>query len=106
MQNRALLVALVTVLIGGPAGAATPDGSDDRNRVRRATTILFSEDTSHLTPDGFEVAPWLAENLRLDQRGFKYINRFGEKGSDRIVLRIRGPLMRKNRFGLTLDLRF
>ena len=106
MLNRALLIALSAVLVAGPVRAATPDGGDDRNRVRRATTILLSEDTSHLTPDGFDVAPWLAENLRLDQRGLKYIGRFGEKGEDRVVLRIRGPLMKKNRFGLTLDVRF
>ena len=106
MQRRALLIAILGVLVAGPAGAAAPDGSDDRNRVRRATTILFSEDTSDLTPEGFEVAPWLAENLRLDQRGLKYIGRFGEKGKDRVVLRIRGPLMKKDRFGLMLDVRF
>ena len=106
MQRRALMIAILGVLIAGPAGAKNPDGSDDRDRVRRATTILFSEDTSDLTPEGFEVAPWLAENLRLDQRGLKYIGRFGEKGKDRVVLRIRGPLMKKDRFGVMFDVRF
>jgi hypothetical protein len=104
MRFRVLLTALVAMVIAGPVWARGDD--DDKNRVRRATTILFADDPTLLSPEPFEVAPWLAQNLRFDQRGLKYIGRFGEKGEDRVVLRIRGPIMKKDRFGLMLDVRF
>jgi len=109
MRIRALLIASMMILLAGPAWAGPRDPSEERLRVRRATTILFSDDPQELAPhatDAFDVAPWLAQNLRFDQRGLKYVGRFGEKGKDRVVLRVRGPLMRKGHFGVTIDLRF
>ena len=106
MRIRALLIASMMILLAGPAWAGPKDPSEERLRVRRATTILLSEKPDELTPDAFDVAPWLAQNLRFDQRGLKYVGRFGEKGKDRVVLRVRGPLMRKGHFGVTIDIRF
>jgi hypothetical protein len=106
MRFRLLLTALMATVLAAPVWARGSEGEDDKHRVRRATTILFADDPTLLAPEPFEVAPWLAQNLRFDQRGLKYIGRFGEKGEDRVVLRIRGPIMKKDRFGLMLDVRF
>lgn len=105
MRIRALQMVTLTLLLAGPSWAAPSEG-EDRIRVRRASTILLSTDPALGVNEPFEVAPWLAQNLRLDKRGVKYVGRFGEKGKDRIVLRIRGPIMKKDQFGLMLDLRF
>jgi len=106
MRIRALLIVSMLILLAGPVWAGPKDPSEERLRVRRATTILFSDIPQELAPDPFDVAPWLAQNVRFDQRGLKYVGRFGEKGKDRVVLRVRGPLMRKGHFGLTIDVRF
>ena len=104
MRNRALLVASLAVFLGGPA-LASPADKDD-TRVRRASTILLSTDPALPVEEPFEMAPWLAQNLRLDKRGLKYVGRFGDKGEDHVVLRIRGPIMKRNQFGIMLDIRF
>ena len=105
MRLRLFLAAMMVMALASPTWARGADGDDDK-RVRRASTILFADDPALLDPEPFEVAPWLAQNVRFDQRGLKYIGRFGEKGKDRVVLRIRGPIMRKDRFGVTVDVRF
>ncbi len=105
MRVCVLLTALMVMVLAGPVWARGADGDDDR-RVRRAATILLADDPLLLEPEPFEVAPWLAQNLRFDQRGLKYIGRFGERGKDHVILRIRGPIMKKDRFGLMVDIRF
>ena len=62
MRFRLSLTALIVMVLAGPVWARGSDGDDDRNRVRRATTILFADDPTLLSPEPFEVAPWLAHS--------------------------------------------
>ena len=111
MRIRALILGAIAITFSTPAFAGGRDATEERPGVRRAATILMSDDpedlTQHAHPlDSFAVAPWLVENVHLDKRGFKYVRRFGELGEDRVVIKFRGPLMKKRRFGLTIDVRF
>jgi len=104
MRLSFLLTALIA-LLATPAWAKGSDPREDARRVRTAATILLSEDPDDITQDSGRFRPWIAENMRFDRRGLKYSRRFGD-GADRVVLRVKGPLLEKRRFGLTFEVRF
>jgi hypothetical protein len=104
--GRAIPTALLIGILAGPA-VAQPDGDDER-AVRRATTILLHEDENEITPpQPLDFGPaWLAHYVRLDKRsGFRYSRKL-DVGDQEMSLRVKGPVVRKKRLGLSLEVRF
>ena len=73
---------------------------------RRPVTILLSDDPTQLPAEPFGLAPWLTENVGFGRGGLKFVERYGEKGAGQVILRIRGPVMKDERFGVLVDFRF
>ena len=107
---RVILVAALLSISAGPALAGSAADEDQPRKLRKAATILLSEDH----PDGVPADPnalrfvtpeWFAANLHISERsGFEFRRSF-DMGDREMHFRLKGPVTKK-RLGMGFQIRF
>ena len=102
--QRALEITAVAALLATPTAAAFAQDPEPENqpRIIRQREILISS-----TDEPRGKGSWLTENVRLHAKsGFAYKQKL-KTGDKPVVVRIRGPVMRKQKaLGLTFKIDF
>ena len=99
------ILTLGFLLSVGGAARADEEAAEPRPTLRRSAEIL-----AHLDQPALEIPrperTWFVSNIHIKKkRGFEYTHVMSVNGHP-ILLNVQGPLMRKNRLGLTIELRF
>jgi hypothetical protein len=108
--RRAILAALLFSISAGPALAGSSGDEERPRKLRKAATILLSEDHPDGVPQDpnalpFATPEWFAANLHISERsGFEFRRSFGV-GDKKVLFRIKGPVTKK-RLGMGFQIRF
>lgn len=94
------------LLLGvGESAGADDDTAERQPKLRRSVEILADMDRPELEAPAPERS-WLLSNIHIKKkRGLEYTHvlRFNDRP---LMLNVQGPVMRKRRLGLTLELRY
>lgn len=108
--GRAVLAAALFSILAGPALAGSPVDEDKPRKLRKAATILLSEDHPDGVPQDpnalpFRTPEWFAANLHISERsGFEFRRSF-DVGEKEMIFRLKGPVTKK-RLGMGFQIRF
>ena len=108
--RRAILAAALFSISAAPALAGASHDEEQPRKLRKATTILLSEDHPDGVPNDpnalpFATPEWFAANLHINERsGFEFRRSF-DMGDKQMIFRLKGPVTKK-RLGMGFQIRF
>ena len=108
--GRAILVAALFSISAEPALAGSRADEEQPRKLRKAATILLSEDHPDGVPQDPNALPfvtpqWFAANLHISERSGFEIRRAFDMGDREMQFRLRGPVTKK-RLGMGFQIRF
>ncbi len=104
VRSGAILTLGLLLSVGG-AARADEEAAEQTPTLRRSVEILAYLDRPEIETPRPERS-WFTSNIHIKKkRGFEYTHGMSFNGRP-LLLNIQGPVMRRNRLGLLLELRF